>query len=236
MRPVVAVTGSRHTEGRERVALNATYVRALARAGLVPLVVPPMLEPERAADALAAVHGLVLSGGVDVHPARYGATPHPALDDPDLSRDAAELALVEAARARRLPILAICRGHQLLNVALGGTLYQDLPTEHPSDVVHQDKDARHAIRIEPGSLAHHTLGVERCLVNSRHHQAIRALAPGLVATAWADDGVIESIEPADPSAPWLLGVQWHPEDGDEGALFRRFADACGLGKDHAATL
>lgn len=234
MRPVVAVTASRRTDGRERVALNATYVRALAAAGLVPLVVPPMLEPERARDALAAVRGLVLSGGVDVHPGRYGAVPHPTLDDPDLGRDAAELALLEAARARRLPILAICRGVQLLNVALGGTLYQDLPSEHPSDVVHQDKDARHAIRIEPGTLTHRTLGVDRCIVNSRHHQAIRALAPGLVATAWADDGVIESVELADRAAPWLLGVQWHPEDSDEVALFRGFAAACD-GEAHAAS-
>jgi putative glutamine amidotransferase len=215
----------RLVDGRERVTLNTAYVRALESAGLVPLAVPTMLAPECAGAALTAVRGLVLTGGEDVAPDRYGATPHPRLGDVDPGRDAAELALIAAARARRVPILAICRGIQILNVALGGTLYQDLDSERPGPVPHSDETARHAVRVEAGSLLERTLGTRSASVNSRHHQAIRDLAPGLKAVAWADDGVIEAAEPADTTAPWTVAVQWHPEDLTERALFEGFARA-----------
>ncbi len=215
----------RLVDGRERVTLNTAYVRALESAGLVPLAVPTMLAPERAGAALTAVRGLVLTGGEDVAPDRYGATPHPRLGDVDPGRDAAELALIAAARARRVPILAICRGIQILNVALGGTLYQDLDSERPGPVPHSDETARHAVRVEAGSLLERTLGTRSASVNSRHHQAIRDLAPGLKAVAWADDGLIEAAEPADTTAPWMVAVQWHPEDLTERALFEGFAQA-----------
>jgi putative glutamine amidotransferase len=221
----VAVTAPRRiVDGRERVTLNTTYVRALEGAGLVPLAVPTMLAPERAAAALDAVRGLVLTGGEDVAPQRYGAVPHPRLGDVDPVRDAAELALIAAARARRLPILAICRGIQILNVALGGTLYQDLDSERPGPVSHAG-ETKHTVRVEPGSLLARTLGAQAGTVNSRHHQAIRDLAPGLRAVAWAADGVIEGVEPADATAPWTVAVQWHPEDLNERALFDGFARA-----------
>jgi putative glutamine amidotransferase len=226
--PVVAVTAPRRqVEGRERVTLNTAYVRALDRAGLVPLAVPTMLAPERAASALQAsgVLGLVLTGGEDVEPARYGRAPHPKLEDTDPARDAAELALIAVARERRLPILAICRGIQILNVALGGTLYQDLGSERPGPITHTGNDSRHAIRVEPGSLLERTLGTRSATVNSRHHQAIRDLAPGLRAVAWAEDGLIEAAEPSDAGEPWTLAVQWHPEDLTERALFDGFARA-----------
>ena len=225
MTPVVAVTAPRRqVNGRERVTLNTAYVIALDRAGLVPLALPTMLAPERAVLALESVRGLVLSGGEDVEPARYGATPHPKLEDRDPARDAAELALIAAARERRLPILAICRGIQILNVALGGTLYQDLGSERPGPITHAN-DSRHSVRVEPGSLLERTLGARAMTVNSRHHQAIRDLAPGLRAVAWAEDGLIEAAEPADAAAPWTLAVQWHPEDLTERALFDGFARA-----------
>jgi putative glutamine amidotransferase len=224
--PVVAVTAPRRqVDGRERVTLNSAYVRALDRAGLVPLALPTLLAPERAVAALEGMRGLVLTGGEDVEPARYGATPHPQLEDVDPTRDAAELALIAAARARRLPILAICRGIQILNVALGGTLYQDLGSERPGPVNHSGDDSRHPVRIEPGSLLERTLGARAATVNSRHHQAVRDLAPGLRAVAWAEDGLIEAAEPADAGAPWTLAVQWHPEDLTERALFDGFARA-----------
>jgi len=214
-------------DGRERVTLNTAYVRALETAGLVPLAVPTMLAADRAAAALAAVRGLVLTGGEDVAPDRYGATPHPRLGDVDPVRDAAELALIAAARSRRLPILAICRGIQILNVALGGTLYQDLDSERPSLVSHSDETTQHAVRVAAGSLLERTLGMRSATVNSRHHQAIRDLAPCLKAVAWADDGVIEAAEPADANAAWMVAVQWHPEDLTERALFDGFARAVG---------
>ncbi len=212
-------------DGRERVTLNTAYVRALETAGLVPLAVPTMVAADRAAAALAAVRGLVLTGGEDVAPDRYGATPHPRLGDVDPVRDAAELALIAAARSRRLPILAICRGIQILNVALGGTLYQDLDSERPSLVPHSDETTQHAVRVAAGSLLERTLGMRSATVNSRHHQAIRDLAPCLKAVAWADDGVIEAAEPADANAAWMVAVQWHPEDLTERALFDGFARA-----------
>ena len=224
--PAVAVTAPRRlVEGRERVTLNTAYVRALEGAGLVPLAVPTMLAADRAGAALAAVRGLVLTGGEDVAPARYGAAPHPRLGDVDPVRDAAELALIAAARARGLPILAICRGIQILNVALGGTLYQDLDSERPGPVPHNDETGRHPVHVEAGSLLERALGARSASVNSRHHQAIRDLAPGLKAVAWADDGIIEGAEPSDAKEPWMVAVQWHPEDLTERALFDGFARA-----------
>jgi putative glutamine amidotransferase len=226
MSKVVAVTAPRRVvEDRERVALNSAYVRALMNAGLVPLIVPPMLDPARALDVVQHVAGIVLTGGEDVDPARYHASPHPALEEPNPARDAIEVALIAAARERRVPVLGICRGIQILNVALGGTLYQDLPTERPSKIDHTDEGGRHGLRVAPGSLLHKTVGDVRGGVNSRHHQAIRDLAPGLRAVAWADDDVVEGVEAANGDWSWLLAVQWHPEDDVEQALFRHFSEA-----------
>lgn len=228
-RGVVAVSATRRTDsGRERIALNSNYVRALTAAGLIPLLVPPLLDPDRAAEVLDAVSGLVLTGGEDVHPTFYGATPHARLEDTDHARDAIELALYRAARERALPVLAICRGIQLVNVAEGGTLYQDLPSEQPSPVKHADPNGRHALRVEPGSLLHRTVS-DPASVNSRHHQAIKALAPSLRAVAWAEDDVIEGVELRDGGASWLLAVQWHPEDDVEKGLFEGFARAVSKG-------
>jgi len=223
---IVAVSATRRTDaGRERVALNTAYVYALMRAGLVPLVVPPILDPEAACAALDGVHGLVLSGGEDVEPGRYGAAPHPKLGETDRARDAVEVALVAGAERRGLPILAICRGIQILNVALGGTLYQDLASERPGPVDHADARSRHGLCVDSGTLLHRTLATAQASVNSRHHQAIRDVAPALHVNAWAEDGVIEGAERKDPGGPWALAVQWHPEDDVEGALFRGFAEA-----------
>ena len=226
MSAIVAVGSPRRTDdGRERVALNSAYVSALVRAGLVPVIVAPILDPASAPDILDHVRGLVLTGGDDVDPARYRAAPHPKCGTPDPARDAMELALIAGARERRLPILAICRGIQLLNVALGGTLYQDLASEHPSQIQHTGTNARHAVRVEAGTLAYRAVGATAISANSRHHQAIRDLAPGLRATAWAPDDLIEAVESASGAGPWTLAVQWHPEDDVEIGLFERFAEA-----------
>lgn len=226
MTKVVAVSATRRSDaGRERVALNTAYVHALTRTGLVPVIVAPLLDPEAACAVLDRVQGLVLTGGEDVEPARYHARPHPQLGETDAARDAVELALIAGARRRRLPILAICRGIQILNVALGGTLYQDLASERPGSIDHTDTRVRHALSVERGSLLHRTIDTVETTVNSRHHQAIRDLAPQLRATARAGDGVIEGAEPRRPGEPWLLAVQWHPEDDVESSLFRGFAEA-----------
>lgn len=225
MSRVVAVSAPRRTDqGRERVALNAAYAHGLIAAGLAPLVVPPLLDPAHAPDVLDAVAGLVLTGGEDVDPARYGEARHAKLEETDGARDLVELALYRAARERRLPILAICRGIQLVNVAEGGTLYQDLPSQHPSPVAHAGPRAQHALRVEAGSLLERAVG-NPANVNSRHHQAVKALAVTLRAVAWAEDGVIEGVELPDAGTGWLLAVQWHPEDDVETGLFEGFAGA-----------
>jgi putative glutamine amidotransferase len=229
MTPVVAVTAGRdgtRASGEERVGVPAAYVRALARAGLVPVLVPPLVAPAAACALLERVHGLVLTGGEDVVPARYGAAAHPRLGETDPERDAVELALIAGAVRRRLPVLAICRGLQILNVALGGTLYQDLPSGPGRSLGHDDGAERHAITIEPGSRLARVLAGTRAVVNTRHHQAVRDLAPALRATAWAEDGVVEAAEARDPGA-WVLAVQWHPEEEPDDALFRGFAEALG---------
>ena len=228
MTKIVAVSATRRIdEGRERVALNTAYVQAMARAGLVPVVVPPILDPDAACAVLDRVQGLVLSGGEDVEPARYGAVPHAKLGETASARDAVELALIAGAERRGLPVLAICRGLQILNVALGGTLYQDLASERPGPIDHADRSVRHALRLEPYTRVHRAAGVGggSALVNTRHHQAIREVAPALRATAWAPDGLIEGVERRDASAPWTLAVQWHPEDDLETAVFGSFAEA-----------
>lgn len=215
--PVVAVTGtSEIIREALRVRANAAYVRALERAGVVPVVVPPLADPRSAAPALLArVDGLLLSGGEDIAPACYGAAPHPALGETHDGRDATELALVAEARRRATPVLAICRGIQLLNVALGGTLVQDIPAQRPSPVRHDAGAARaarvHEVSIVEGSRLRDALGAGRISVNSLHHQAVDRVAAALRVTARADDGLVEGVEAAD-AGWWAVGVQWHPEE------------------------
>jgi putative glutamine amidotransferase len=224
MTPVVAVTAPRRTDGgKERVALNSAYVRALAAVGLLPLVVPPIVDPALAVRALDGAAALILTGGEDVEPKRYNAAPHAKLGAVDPARDAVELALLAAAWNRKLPVLAICRGLQLLNVYLGGTLFQDLPSERPGGVRHDGEGARHGLKVERGSTMCAVLGATALDVNSRHHQAVKTLADDLLATAWADDGVIEGAE--GKAGRRVLAVQWHPEDEHGDALFRGFARA-----------
>jgi putative glutamine amidotransferase len=214
--PRIGVSGViRSWDGVERTGVNSAYVRAVLAAGGVPLVLPPLLGPSFAARALDGIEGLLLTGGEDLDPSWYGAPPSPYLSPPSQDRDAFELALVAAARERLLPILGVCRGIQLINVALGGTLYQDLPTERAGAVEHRPDGSRdlrsHRVRLQPGSRAAEALGTTGLTVNSSHHQAIRDLASGLVATGWTEDDLIEAAEtPGD--SPWLLAVQWHPEE------------------------
>jgi putative glutamine amidotransferase len=214
--PRVAISGVIRTwDGADRTGVNAAYVQALLVAGGVPLILSPLIGPSLASVALDGVNGLILTGGEDLDPAWYGAEPSPRLDPPSRERDLFELALFAVARQRELPILGICRGIQLINVGMGGTLFQDLPTERHGAVNHRPEGARdsrsHRVRLEPGSRAAEALGAATVIVNSSHHQGIKDLAPGLRATGWTDDKLVEAIEgPAE--TPWLLAVQWHPEE------------------------
>lgn len=214
--PRIGITGNVRTfSGADRTGVNAAYVRAVLRAGGIPLILSPLIAPAHTARLLDAIDGLVLSGGEDVDPAHYGHVPHPGLGSVDPSRDASELALFREARARGMPVLAICRGIQLVNVALGGTLWQDIPSERPGAIPHAqgaDRDQRtHPVELTPGSRLALALGATRCDVNSFHHQSIRDVAPGLLVTGVAPDGEIEGVE-SPPEDAWLLAVQWHPEE------------------------
>ncbi|HEY9507162.1 MAG TPA: gamma-glutamyl-gamma-aminobutyrate hydrolase family protein [Gemmatimonadales bacterium] len=214
--PRIALSGVvRQWDGGERTGLNSAYVRSVLAAGGVPLVLSPILGPAYAARALDGVDGLVLTGGEDMDPAWYRMEPHPKANPPSRERDLFELALLATARQREIPMLGICRGIQVLNVALGGTLWQDLPSELVGAVDHSPEAARsdrtHVVRLQAGSLIASALGGTEVRVNSFHHQAIRDLAPKLVATGWTEDGLIEAVEGA-PGEPWLLAVQWHPEE------------------------
>lgn len=181
---------------------------------MIPVLFPP-LDPAHAERALDAVDGLVLSGGEDVSPALYGASRHPALGEVNDERDRWELALTTAARDRRLPLFAICRGIQVLNVALGGTLIQDIPSECPAALSHAPRgprDARvHDVSIDADSRIAGAVHAATIAVNSIHHQAIARIAPGLRATAWSPDGIVEGAE-WEGDDWWAVGVQWHPEE------------------------
>ena len=231
MSKIIAISA---TAADSKVRLSLNYVRSLEGAGLIPLAVPPLADPKHAAEIIDAAAGLLLTGGEDVDPKLYGAPAHPKLGAINQVRDATELALFNAARERRLPVLAICRGIQLVNVACGGTLYQDLPSERPSNIQHDqpnDRTARsHDVTITAGSRLAGATGAVEMAVNSYHHQAVCRLGAGLRVTATAPDGVIEGIESADP-AWWIVSVQWHPEDlttdvrsWDRG-IFKAFAAA-----------
>ena len=216
LQPLVAVTATTEIiRGVSRVRVNEAYTCALAVAGMIPLVIPP-LGPEDAVGIVSRVDGLVLTGGEDIGPALYGATVHPRSDPPHSARDAFEIAMFAAARAALLPVLAICRGLQLSNVALGGTLVQDIPTERPSAARHERSDARatrvHEVRVAEGSRLAGALGATTLTVNSSHHQAIDRVAAGLTVTALSPDGIVEGAEWTGDEAWWLLGVQWHPEE------------------------
>jgi putative glutamine amidotransferase len=221
MRPLIGITSYDEPVAWgawkvEAVLVPSVYVRAVQNAGGRALVVPPADIGEE--ETLAAVDGLVFSGGGDIHPATYGAVPHDETRGVDPRRDEAELALLRAALARDMPVLAVCRGSQVLNVALGGDLIQHLPevVGHDRHLHTPGEFAYHEIRVEPKTRVGAILG-DRAPVKSHHHQAFGRLGAGLREAAWADDGTVEAIE--DPSRRFALGVLWHPEEGEDVALF-----------------
>ncbi|MDQ2650788.1 MAG: gamma-glutamyl-gamma-aminobutyrate hydrolase family protein [Actinomycetota bacterium] len=207
LRPRIAVTSCAPATGPHAEVVGREYVDAVLEAGGLPVVLP-ILTPDLAAEALAGCHGLLLTGGGDVDPTRYGAEAHPEVYGVDPRRDAWELALLSATD---LPVLGICRGSQLINVAAGGTLVQHLP-DH-TDVVHRDRERDreyvHEVDVTPVSRLHAVLGHRRVGVNSLHHQAVDRVGAGLQVVATATDGTIEAVESTGDRQ--VLAVQWHPE-------------------------
>ena len=214
---------------REALLLSKAYIDALQRAGAVALMVPPdEWVEEHPGDVLDGLDALMLAGGADIDPLTYGEQRQRHTTNTRPERDRAEIALTLEALEREMPVLGICRGMQLLNVALGGTLVQHLP----DDVGHTDHrrslgsfdNADHDVRLDPGSLAAEACGELRHKTKSHHHQAVDALGEGVVASGWSTlDDLVEAIEV--PDASWALGVQWHPEVDPRSTVVRAFTGA-----------
>ena len=213
--PRVLVTATTEiVRGRPRVRVNEAYTDALVGAGITPFILPPIAS-RAAIAALDGVDALLLTGGEDIDPKHFDQPPHEKTGQPHAARDACELALARGARDRRTPTLAICRGMQLINVALGGTLVQDIDSQRTTDINHDQSVRRtervHSVSVDEGSRLSRIVGAAEISVNSSHHQSVDEVAEGLRVTAKARDGIIEAVESTDPDW-WMLGVQWHPEE------------------------
>jgi putative glutamine amidotransferase len=225
-RPVVGITTYVEEASWGHWRLEAAlipfmYVEMIERAGARALLVPP--SEDGVEETLDALDGLLVSGGADVDPAAYGAEPHPETGGTRPARDRAELALLEGALSRDMPVLAVCRGSQVLNVARGGDLVQHLPelVGHEEHRAVPGVFSEHHVRIEPGSRVGEVLG-GRLPVKSHHHQGIGRVGSGLREVAWAEDGTVEALE--DPERRFALGVLWHPEAGEDARLFATLVD------------
>jgi putative glutamine amidotransferase len=218
--------------------MGRSYVEELRKVGAVPWVIPLVPhDPETLQEIFNRLDGVFITGGVDVDPSRYGEAKSPLCGTTDPDRDAVEIALLHYALDRGLPIFAVCRGIQILNVACGGTLYQDVRAQVPAALKHDyfptpEQPSRrflaHDVTVKPGSHLSRILGEAVVPVNSMHHQAIKDLAPNLTPTAYAPDGIIEGVEGTD--SRYLIAVQWHPEELTDtqpgmARLFRTFAEA-----------
>jgi putative glutamine amidotransferase len=215
--PLIGITTSVTVDkSPERAYVNLAYIRAVQGAGAVPVLLTPHLSAEAVAALWQRLDGLVLTGGGDIDPARFASTRHPTVDDVSPARDELELGLTRRAVGDDVPLFAICRGIQVLNVALGGTLIQDIPSERPGPIVHSQTEPRqqatHPVKVMgEGTRLGRILGVLEVDVNSMHHQAIDRPGEGLRAVAWAPDGIIEGVEMTGDDR-FVLGVQWHPEE------------------------
>jgi putative glutamine amidotransferase len=218
-KPVIGITTNLSNQGYvvPRTTLNETYIRAVQAAGGIPVLLPSAIQADMFADLFQAVDGFLLTGGVDINPLRYGAPIHPAVTELDLARDEMELKLVPRLLEAGKPFLAICRGIEVINVALGGTLYTHISDQLPNALHHTcyigdlpRNLLSHSVQVQAGSRLADLLGAGEVWVNSLHHQGLRDLAPGLVAIAHASDGLVEAVEVQ--GHPFALAVQWHPEE------------------------
>ena len=225
--------------GQPRIGLYTNYVTALQRVGLTPVLITPTHKPEAIHDLVGMCCGLVLTGGEDIDPSCYGEDPIPELGLVNPARDFAELRAIDAASELEMPVLGICRGHQLLNVYFGGTLCQDIKVAMETASSHIQTTPwgshHHEIDIEADSRLAEAVGTQRLQINSYHHQAVKKVADPLMVTARADDGLVEAIEARFDR--WIVGVQWHPERFEAEAEesdpnMRLFAAFAGAVKDY----
>ena len=211
-KPVIGIAPG--YSGTEYSRLQRTYTDAILRAGGIPFILPQVGDAASASEMLSHVDGLMLTGGVDLDPAYYGEMVFNETVEIDSHRDTIDILYARAALEGRLPVLAICRGEQLMNVVLGGSLYQDLPSQRPGVIKHrQDEEGKvptHSISVSRESILYRIMGSDHLRVNSFHHQAVKDPSPLVKVTAHADDGVVEAYE-INEKGRWLLAVQFHPE-------------------------
>lgn len=221
-----------HAPGMYRDILNRHYTKAVLDAGGIPVMIPTLPDRSFIKSLVEKLDGLILVGGLDVHPRFYGEELTPHCGELNIHRDELELELVKAAGDKKLPLLGICRGMQMMNVAMGGSCFQDIGAQVESAIEHRQNAASyvttHVVSIKPDSLLHDVLKSESIWVNSHHHQAVKISAPGFYCSAQSGDGVVEAIEKTD--ADFWLGVQWHPEgtvghDEHSIKLFKALVDA-----------
>lgn len=210
--PVIGIAA---TPTENRHTAHGDYVTAVTRAGGIPMIIPATTDSDLLASVLDRVDGVLLAGGVDVDPGFYGEEHHPMLGEVNALRDTFEIELIHQAVARHKPVFGVCRGLQMLNVALGGTLWQDIPSQVPEAGAHRvtgDSSTiiAHTVSLDPGSVSARVLGATEFEVNSRHHQSVHEVAPTLKVSGHSPDGIVEMIE-GYPDRP-ILGVQWHPEN------------------------
>lgn len=231
-KPLILLTPSCTTSPLKRLYVNRAYVAAVESAGGIALTLSRPKDLADIAEVLATVDGVLLTGGVDVHPDHYNEKPEAHCGEIDPERDRVELALFEFARTKKMPILGICRGMQLMNVALGGTLHQDVAIETKSAVIHErdhETERRvlaHPVSVVPDTMLSRIVEVSELSVNSLHHQGIDKIGGGLIPSAHAPDGLVEAIEY--PGHPFMLGIEWHPEELPDDAskgIFSAFLDA-----------
>lgn len=213
-KPVIGLTGSFKPEGwNAQHFLNESYFHAVRHFGGIPLLIPVLAEPEELDYLLNQCDGLILTGGNDIDPIRFGEALLNDTVEIARERDEAETAILDRILKKNLPILGICRGIQIMNVYYGGTLYQDIPAQCPSDVKHRMEEpyhrSSHSCTLVTGSPLHILTGKDSIGVNSHHHQAIKDVDPGLLVMGYSEDGIVEAV--CDPSRPFCWGVQWHPE-------------------------
>ncbi len=242
MRPLIGIPCHaliRAETGRPIYANNRSYVHAVESVGGLPILIPMINDLTLLTALLSRLDGLLLPGGIDLHPSRYGEEIHPLTEEADLESDEFEITLGTWAIQQDMPVLGICRGMQLINIVLGGTLFQDIDDQYPDSIAHSHRDwsrahLAHRITVEPGSCMETILGAKEVMVNSLHHQAIKEPGKGVRITGRAPDGVAELIEV--PSYRFLMAAQGHPEEiySIEPAfkrLFAAFVQASSTGKD-----
>lgn len=238
-KPVIAITTSTHNphSGMNRAQVSQVYIDAIQTAGGIPLLIPASMLPEDSHELINRIDGLLLTGGGDIAPERFSGVACSNISSIDHSRDAIELALAKQAHDIDIPLLGICRGLQVINIALGGTLFTDILTQYKTPIQHQNPEPNypatrrkivHSVQLVEGTLLAKIYKSGETGVNSFHHQAIQQLANGLCASSFAPDGILESVE--DPSHKFFIGVQWHPEwltyQAQTRALFSAFVGAC----------